>query len=121
MKRADVVGIMAEHGRFQAGGTDQMVRHDKEIAPRGPGIVLRDHRCEFGNGASIWMPLQQERQDGHEMALPAAEATMQVSTFTGVRLQSTPDQLQSLIEADRQLRRDHVGTEGFSRTVHALA
>src|SRR5262245_19403423 len=98
-----------------------MVRHDEDMAPLSPGIMFRDDWGELGNGAGVGIPLQQERQDGHEVALPAAEATVQVGTFTGVRLQSTPDQRQGLIETDRQLRRDHVGTESFSRTVHALA
>jgi hypothetical protein len=57
VERADVVCIMAEHGRFEARGADQMVGHDEARAPLSPGIMLGDDWCELGNGASVGIPL----------------------------------------------------------------
>jgi hypothetical protein len=54
------------------------------------------------------------------MALAAAEAAMQVRPLAGVGFQRALDQMQCLIETDRQLRGDHVRAQGFGRTVHAL-
>src|SRR5712692_8341074 len=54
------------------------------------------------------------------MALAAAKAAMQIGAFAGVGLQGSADQIQSLIETDRQLRRDHVAPQGGGRTSDPL-
>jgi hypothetical protein len=56
--------------------------------------------------------LQQQRQHGHKMALAAAKTAVQIGTFAGVALQGAPDQVQGLVEAPHQLRRDHVRAQG---------
>ena len=56
-----------------------MVRHQQEFFLIRPCIVFANDRCQFGNAPGGQVALQNEVQHGHEMALAAAKAAVQIA------------------------------------------
>ena len=76
MQGADVVGIVAEDGRFQVRCADHVVRYHQHFVMLRPAVVPGDHRRQFGDRARLRVMLSLLLQHGHKMALAAAKAAV---------------------------------------------
>jgi hypothetical protein len=105
---ADEVHVAAQDARLHVVGADHVVRHQQEPLAGQPTVVLRDHPSQFRDRAGGRVALQDQVQHGHEMALAATEAAVQVDRLAAAVLDRRPDQDQRLVEVLGQLFGDDV-------------
>ena len=68
----------------------------RNFLPVIQSLCLRDDRGEFRNAACRRVALEDQVQHGHEMALAAAEAAVQVARLARLRLQGALDEAQGV-------------------------
>jgi hypothetical protein len=102
-----VLHIVAQHGRLHATRADHVVRNQQQLLALQPG-VRRDHRRQGWQGSRIRVVLQQKVQHGHEVALAAAEAAVQIGGLTALAIERAADEPECFLEAGDDLLGDHV-------------
>ena len=94
---------------------DHVIRHEQELLAGDPVVVLGDDRGEFGDPACGRVALEDQVQHGHEVALAAAEAAVQVGGLAGLRLEAALDEAEGIVEAGLELGRDDIVAQGRPR------
>ena len=120
VQRGDPRRVAPQHRRLEARLADHVVGHEQEAPAGEPVAVLRDHAFEALGGARLRVLLQQQVEHGHEVALPAAEAAVQVGRLARARRQRALDEVEGPVERVGELRRDDVGAQRLARLRHAL-
>ena len=116
----DARRVAAQHGGLQARLADHVVGHQEEPLAGEPVVVPRDDALETFRGAGRRVLQQQQMEHGHEMALAAAEAPVQVGGLAGARRERALDQIERPVEGVGKLRGHDVGLERLGRIRHAL-
>ena len=79
MNAADEVDVTSEDSRLHVVGANHVIWHEQELLAGDPVVVLGDDRGKFRNSACSSVALEDQVQHGHEVALAAAEAAMQIA------------------------------------------
>ena len=108
MLAADEVHVAAQDARLHVVGVDHVVGHQQELLAGQPVVVLLDDPGQLGDRPGRRVALQDQVQHGHEVALAAAEAAVQVGRLAGAALDGAADERQGRVEVLGQLGRDHV-------------
>ena len=108
MGAADEIDIAAEDARLHVVGADHVIGHEQELLAGDPVVVLGDDRGEFGDAAGRRVALEDQVQHGHEVALTAAEAAVQVAGLARLRLQAALDEAEGIFVASPQLGGDDI-------------
>jgi hypothetical protein len=114
------LGIAREQCRFQRLGIDHVVRHNQELLSLRPAVVLGHHRSQLWLATGRGVAAQQQRKDGHEVALTRAETAVQVSALAHAAVDRTLDHAERLIKTLHQLGRGDVVAHGFRWGVQAV-
>ena len=112
--------VAPQHRRLEARLADHVIGREQEAPAREPVAVPRDDAFETLGGAGLRVLLQQQVEHRHEVALPAAEAAVQVGGLAGARRQRALDEAEGPVERVGELRRDDIGAERLGRPRHAL-
>ena len=83
MLAADEVHVAAQDARLHVVGVDHVVGHQQELLAGQPVVVLLDDRGQLRDPPGRRVALQDQVQHGHEVALAAAEAAVQVGRLAG--------------------------------------
>ena len=75
---------------------------------------------ELRNRAGPRITLQEQMQHGHEVALAAAEAAVQVGRLARRRLERAPDEAEGVVERLNELRSDDVTVHRLGGVLDAL-
>ena len=116
----DPRGVAPQHRRLEARLADHMIGREQEAPAGEPLAVPRDDAFETLGGAGLRVLLQQQVEHGHEVALAAAEAAVQVGRLAGARRQRALDEVEGPVEGVGELRRDDVGAQRLGGLRHAL-
>ena len=114
MKSADVLHVAAENTFFHTGRPQHVVRHHQQLSSASPFRMASDDVFKVLNATGRCMSFKNELQNGHEMAFPAAEASVEVAGFALVLNHSSLDEPQCIVKClDQLLRRDVRGGGRF--------
>ena len=117
---ANEIDVTAEDARLHVVGADHVIRHEQELLAGDPVVVLGDDRGEFRDAACRRIALEDQVQHGHEVALTATEAAVQIARLARLRLQGALDEAQGIFVAGLQLWGDHILAEGLLGTGDTL-
>ncbi len=117
--------VTPEDRRLQISGVHEMVGNHQELLSRHPLAVSGDHGGQFGDGARFGIAGEDQVEDGHEVALAAAETPVEIRRLAraapGAPLQGPLYQIESLVEALHQLRGHLIVPDRARRVRDALA
>ena len=103
MKSAYVLHVAAENTFFNTGRPQHVVRHHQQVASASPFRMAGDDIFQILNATGRRVSFKNKLQNGHEMAFPAAEASMEVAGFALVLNDSSLDESQCIVKCLYQL------------------
>ena len=98
MRAADKVGIPAQDARLHVAGADHVKGNQEDFFVGGPLVVAVDDRGEQWDAAGQRVTGEDQVEHGHEVALAAAEAAVQVGCLAGVVGQGATDEAHRVLE-----------------------
>jgi len=112
--------VAAEDTLLHRLGADHVQRHKLEALASQSVVVLADRARELGDAARAGVALEQQVQDGHEVALARAEAAVEVGGLARPLLERRGDEAERVRVGTCQLIRHDVVLERFLAFAHAL-
>ena len=112
LRPAEEVDIALEHAILERPGPDHVVGDEEKLFPGHPVVVLLDDRGELRDPPGLRVAGEDQVEHRHEVALPRAEATVEVGAVARARMEAVADDAEGLIERLRELLGDDVIPEG---------
>ena len=116
----DARRVASQHRRLEARLADHVIGREEEAPAGEPIAVLRDDAFQTLGGAGLRVLLQQQVEYRHEVALPAAEAAVQISGLARPALDRGLDEMEGPVEGVGELRRHDIGAKRLARLRHAV-
>ena len=105
---SDMLDVTVQDALFHTGGADHVIRNKQKLLAACPFGMTRDHVFHVLDRPSSGVTFQDELQDCHEVALPAAEAAVQVTGLALILRHRPFDESQGIVECLHQLIRSNV-------------
>ena len=112
LRPAEEVDIALEHAILERLGADHVVGDEEKLLPGHPVVVLLDDRSELGDPPGLRVAGEDQVEHRHEVALPRAEAAVEVGAVARARMEGVADDAEGLIERLHELFGDDVVAEG---------
>ena len=89
-----------------------MVGDEEKLLPGHPVVVLLDDRSELGDPPGLRVAGEDQVEHRHKVALPRAEAAVEVGAVARSRMEAVADDAEGLVERLHELFGDDVIPEG---------
>ena len=112
LRPAEEVDIALEHAILERPGADHVIGDEEKLLPGHPVVVLLNDRGELGDPPGLRVAGEDQVEHRHEVALPRAEAAVEVGAVARARMEAVADDAEGLIERLHKLVGDNVIPEG---------